>query len=191
MSHYEPQQFNLPELNGISQKNIDEHMKLYEGYVKNTNAILDQMRDNPGASEYGAKEMRRRLGFEFDGMRNHEHFFTQWEGDATEPNSDSSLYKKIEEQFGSFDAWKKDFLETAKTRGIGWAILYYDVSGDTLMNVWVDEQHLGHVQGVDFILGIDMWEHAFVYDFATSEKGDYIDAWYSNLNWGVIEKRLG
>lgn len=190
MSYYTPQQFNLPSLDGISQKNIDEHIKLYEGYVKNTNAILEQMYTNPGSSDYAAKEMRRRLGFEFDGMRNHEYFFQQWEDGAQELSQESELYKKLNDQFGSFEDWKKDFVETAKTRGIGWAILYYDKTGDQLMNVWVDEQHLGHAQGLEFILGIDMWEHAFVYDYATSEKASYIDIWFKNLNWNVIEKRL-
>jgi len=190
MNHYTAKKFNISKLDGISEKNITEHIKLYEGYVKNTNVILESMYQNAGSNVYEIKEMRRRLGFEFDGMRNHEHFFTQWEDGAQESNTTSNLYKKIKEQFGSFENWKKDFVEIAKTRGIGWAILYYDRTGDTLINVWVDEQHLGHIQGADFIVGIDMWEHAFVYDYATSEKAAYIDTWYKNLNWNVIEKRL-
>lgn len=189
MSHYTPQKFTLPELSGISKKNIEEHMKLYEGYVKNTNTIIEKMQSDPGASDYATKEMRRRLAFEFDGMRNHEYFFEQWEEGAVEP-SDSELIKKIESEFGSFENWKNDFIELAKTRGIGWAILYYDPIGGHLLNTWVDEQHLGHLTGLQVIVALDMWEHAFVYDYATSEKADYIDAWYKNLNWSKIEARF-
>jgi Fe-Mn family superoxide dismutase len=195
MKNYEAKQFNIPELKGISAQNIAEHMKLYEGYVKNTNNILNEIEklsQNPSPDEhvYAITEMQRRFAFEFDGMRNHEYFFAALEGGAKELSADSPLRAAIEKEWGSFDAWLSLFKVLAKTRGVGWAILYHDPVADRLVNGWVDEQHMGHLNGLRPVLCLDMWEHSFVADYQPSGKGQYIEDFFDNLNWEVIEKNF-
>lgn len=191
MKKFEEQKFNIGELKGISSKNIEEHLKLYAGYVKFTNLILDKIAEYMADSEknaYVLGELQRRFSFEFNGMRNHEYYFRSLEGGARPLPENSELKKKIESQAPSFEAWLSGFKAIALTRGIGWAMLYYDKHTDQLVHAWVDEQHLGQLNGLQLILGIDMWEHAYVYDYPTSEKKKYVEAYFENVNWSVIEQ---
>lgn len=185
---YTPREFNIPELKGISKQTIDEHLKLYQGYVKHTNLILEAVRE--GKEGYEISEMRRRLGFEFDGMRNHEYYFEQLEGGPVEWSKDAALTKKLEEQFGDSKSAFEDFKKVASTRGVGWAVLYYDKANDQLIQTWVDEQHLGQLNGLEFIFGLDMWEHSYMLDYAPSKKMEYFDAYMDNVNWKVVEDRF-
>lgn len=189
MHTYEEQKFNIPELKGISKRSIEEHLKLYAGYVKHTNLIGTKIAEYMADSEknaYVLGELQRRLGFEFNGMRNHEHYFRAFEGGPT-PLSDSELKQAIVKEFGSFEVWFGTFKAIAMTRGIGWAVLYYDPTVQKLVHAWVEEQHLGQLNGLQFILGLDMWEHSYMLDYAPSEKKKYVEAFFENLNWGVIE----
>lgn len=185
--------FNIPKLNGISEKAIEEHLKLYAGYVKHANLILEKIEEYSKDSEkyaYALGEIQRRFAFEFDGMRNHEFFFKSLEGGAKSLQENSPLKKAIDEEWGSFENWLNNFKSIALTRGIGWAILYFDKNTNRLINTWSDEQHLGHLTGLKWVLGIDMWEHSYLFDFLPSEKKKYIEAFFSNLNWEVIEKNF-
>jgi Fe-Mn family superoxide dismutase len=190
MTQFTAKQFNIRPLQGLSETTIVEHIKLYEGYVKHANLILSKIESLKGNTDsaYELGETRRRFGFEFDGMRNHELYFSALEGEATPLNSSSKLSVKIEEQFGSTEAWLTDFKTLAKTRGIGWAILYYDKNTDSLLNSWVDEQHLGHLVGLAPILALDMWEHSFVADYQPSGKPQYIDDYLAQVNWTFVEQ---
>ncbi len=193
MSNYIEKKFNIPELKGISKKNIEEHLKLYAGYVKNTNLILEKIEELSADSEknaYVLGELQRRFSFEWNGMRNHEYYFGGLEEGTTSLSEDSALYKEIEKEFGSFDSWLARFKTIAKTRGIGWAILYYDCDAKKLINGWVDEQHLGHLNSACYIVGIDMWEHAFVADYQPSGKPQYIEDYFANLNWKKAEENF-
>ena len=188
MNHFTPKTFTIPELAGISKQNIEEHMKLYQGYVKFSNYILEQITELSKDAEknaYKLGELQRRFAFEFGGMRNHEIYFASLEGGAT-PLSDGSLKESIEKEWGSVDAFLGRFKAIALTRGIGWAMLYFDEQSGHLLTQWVDEQHLGHLQGLRPILALDMWEHAFVYDYPTSEKKKYIEAFFEKLKFIVI-----
>jgi len=184
---YTAQKFNIPELKGISQKTIEEHIKLYEGYVKNLNTIHEIV-ENTNNPEYARRESYRRQGFEFGGMRNHEYYFKSFEGGAQAPNEASELYKKIVEWTGTFEVFMTIFKNLATTRGIGWAMLGYDKQTDKLIQYWVDEQHMGHLPGVSPIICLDLWEHAFVMDYVPGDKKKYVEAFFENLNWNVIEK---
>jgi len=186
MSYYSAQTFDIPELTGISQKTIEEHLGLYAGYVKNTNAILEKMSQTDSYGDYENAEMRRRFSFEFNGMRNHEYYFQQLTGGPQEI-SDGDLKEHIEKDFGSFEKWLEQFKTLASTRGVGWAILYYDPVGKRLLNGWVDEQHFGHLLGLRPVLALDMWEHSFVADYQPSGKKQYIEDYFSNLNWSIVE----
>lgn len=190
MTKFEAKKFNIPELKGISAKSVEEHLKLYEGYVKHANLILDEIASrNPDQDGYAISEMQRRFSFEFDGMRNHEIYFSSFEGGATEI-SEGELKNAIAKEWGSFENWLSRFKTIAKTRGIGWAILYYDPKSDALLNSWIDEQHLGHLNGCTPILALDMWEHSFVFDYQPSGKAQYIEDFFANLNWSVIESNF-
>lgn len=193
MKHYEPKSFTIPELKGISAKNIEEHLKLYQGYVKHTNLIIDRISEYSADNEkyaYELGELQRRFSFEYNGMKNHEYYFEQLEGGPIALDPASPLALTITESFGSFDAFVARFTGIALTRGIGWAILYRDLDTDQLVTAWVDEQHLGQLNSAQFIFGIDMWEHAYVADYQPSGKKQYVADYLSQVNWTTIAKRL-
>lgn len=193
MKTFETKTFNIPELKGISAKNIEEHLKLYSGYVKHANLILEHINELAKDSEknfYELGEIQRRFSFEFNGMRNHEYFFSSLEGGSTELKDGSKLKSAIEEEWGDLESWLNRFKAVALTRGIGWAILYYDIQSKRLMNQWVDEQHLGQLSFCKPILALDMWEHSYVADYAPSGKKQYVEDFFSNLNWSVIENNF-
>lgn len=190
MKEYTAKTFQIPELVGISAKNIEEHTKLYQGYVKHTNLILakiEELKADPEKNAYALGEVNRRLGFEYNGMRNHEVYFGALVDGAQAPDESSDLHKKITETWGTFDSWLTEFKIIAMTRGIGWAMLYYDKKNNRLLNAWIDEQHLGQLQDCTLILGLDMWEHSFVADYQPSGKKQYIEDFFKNVNWKTIE----
>jgi superoxide dismutase, Fe-Mn family len=189
---YEAKVFNIPEVEGISKATMANHLGLYQGYVKHVNVIEEKIKElsqDVEKNAYTIGELQRRLGFEFCGMRNHEYFFAQFEGGAkTLP--EGRLKDLIETQWISFEAWLKGFTQIAKARGIGWAMLYYDKQTDQLVQTWVDEQHIGQLVDVDIVLALDMWEHSYLMDYASADKGRYIEAFFKNLNWEVVSARL-
>ncbi|MFA6301015.1 MAG: Fe-Mn family superoxide dismutase [Candidatus Paceibacterota bacterium] len=192
MQKFEEMKFNIPELKGISKKNIEEHLKLYAGYVKFTNLIWEKLGElmvDAEKNSYVIGELQRRFGFEFNGMRNHEYFFKSLEGGAKTLPANSQFKKEIE-KIVPFEKWLEIFKSIAMTRGPGWAVLYWDKQTKQFVSTWIDEHHMGQLNGLNWILGIDMWEHAFVYDYSTSEKKKYIEAFFENLNWEIIEENF-
>lgn len=191
---YEAHTFDLPELPGLSEKQLEAHLGLYAGYVKNINHLREQIQDLEAADKekyaYAIMELRRRLGFEFNGMRMHEYYFTQFEGGGTDADTDSPLAKAVSDKYGSWDAFIEHFKTVGVTRGIGWTILYADPQADTVHTTWVEDHELGQLAGLPVILAMDMWEHAFMVDYLPSEKKQYIDAFLANTNWNVPEKRF-
>lgn len=201
MQKFEEQKFDIPELKGISKKTIEEHLKLYAGYVKHANLIMEHIEtlandaDLPAAQgsaqagkyAYELGELQRRFAFEFDGLRNHEYYFHSLEtGERALPEK-SPLKKELENTWGSLEKFLARFKAIALTRGIGWAFLYYDPKTKRLLNQWVDEQHLGHLAGLSPILALDMWEHSYVADYAPSGKKNYVEDFFVNLNWEAVE----
>ena len=189
---YTEQSFTISELKGISATTIEEHKKLYAGYVKHTNLILEKINElskDPETNTYVLGELQRRFGFEFNGMRNHEYYFENLENKA-QAITEGKLKQAIEKEWGSFDAFISRFKAIGMTRGIGWAVLYFDTKAEKLVTAWVEEQHLGQLNGLTFILGLDMWEHSYMLDYAPSEKKKYIEAFFENLNWEPSEKRF-
>jgi Fe-Mn family superoxide dismutase len=189
---YDPLTFDIPEMDGISTDTMENHLGLYQGYVKHVNLIREKIEaynNDPDNNAFAIAEMQRRLGFEFGGMRNHEYYFSQFEGGA-QPLPEGPLKSKLEQQWGSVDNWLNRFRDIAKTRGVGWAMLYHDPHTDQLVQTWVDEQHMGQLADLDIILALDMWEHSYMRDYPSSEKGKYIDAFFANLNWQVVSDRL-
>lgn len=193
METFQVKTFQIGELKGISAKNIEEHLKLYKGYVTNANLIFNKISELKNDLEKNAfvlGELQRRFGFEFGGMRNHEYYFSSLSGGSKEINKESNLYKAIEKEWGSFENFLAHFKFVATTRGIGWAMLYFDKVYDKLIISWVDEQHIGQLVGLSPILALDMWEHAYYLDYIPSEKKKYIEAFFENLNWEVVEENF-
>lgn len=193
MTQFTAKQFNIGELVGISAKNIEEHTKLYEGYVKNANLINEHIEEFSKNSEkytYELGEINRRFSFEFNGMRNHEAYFSLLEGGAKEINTESPLSKEIVSNFGSFENMLNRLKTIALTRGIGWAMLSKDHESKSLILHWLDEQHLGQLQNTKPIIALDMWEHSYVADYQPSGKKQYIEDFFKNLNWSVAEERF-
>ena len=193
MKKFEEMKFNIGELKDISAKNITEHLKLYSGYVKNANIAVEKIGElmaDPEKNMFVLGEMHRRFSFEFNGIRNHEYYFKSFEDSPKNLEEKSELKKAIIEEFGDFDKWLQRFKAIAMTRGVGWAMLYYDPHTKQLLNQWVDEQHLGQLNGCQTILSLDMWEHAFVADYEPSGKKQYIEDFFENLNWKKIENNF-
>ncbi len=192
---YTPRQFNIPDINGISKKTIEEHLKLYAGYVKHTNLILEKIPEYRGYEKedafapYVVSELYRRFSFEFNGMRNHEYYFEQLEG-GQKTLMNHPLNEQMIKDFGSVENWLNEFKSLCMTRGIGWAVLWYDKVNDKLINSWVDEQHLGHLNGLAFIYGIDMWEHSYLIDYIPADKKQYVESYLMATNQEVAGARF-
>ncbi len=184
---YEAKTFDIPELEGISQESIDLHLGLYAGYVKHVNHIHAEMQNV--TNSYARAEMQRRLGFEFGGMKNHEYYFAQFEGGAT-ALPEGKLADMIINQFGSHDAFVTHLTGIAGTRGVGWVMCYIDRAAERLVCTWVDEQQLGQLADVDIVLALDMWEHSYMRDYLPTAKGEYVAAFFQNLNWEVVASRV-
>lgn len=191
---YQAEDFSIVKgINSLSDKLLENHFLLYEAYVKNTNLIdeklaeLSKQKEGLNSPEYN--ELKRRFGWEFNGMRLHEYFFENLTKEQTMLKEDSALYQKIVDDFGSFDAWKNDFLSTAKIRGNGWAILYYDFLGDRLFNVWINEHDKGHLAGEAPILVIDAFEHAYMIDYGL-KRPEYIAKIWENIDWEIASDRF-
>lgn len=190
---YEAKKFMLPKLDGISDKSIEEHIGLYEGYVKNLNAISALLPEYAKDSEkhaHALSELIRRRSFEFDGMRLHEYYFSQFEHGASAVPTSGPLFDAIAKEYHKPEYLIEMMKAIAKMRGPGWAILYWDPEGKQFLTGFAGEQHQGHFVTLPIILALDVWEHAFLLDYGAQGKGKYIDAFFNNLNWGVIEKRF-
>lgn len=194
MKTYTPKKWDLAGLQGISDATLEMHFALYEGYVKNTNLLLEQTADIRKSGEgQGANpkfaEMVRRFGWEFSGMRLHELYFDNMTKNPSELKS-GNLYNVLGESFGDFETWKKDFFAVGGMRGVGWAIAYYDTVTGQVTNHWVELHQDGNVPTFVPVVVMDCWEHAFIKDYKPSERGKYIEAFYANLNWAACEGRL-
>ncbi len=189
---YQPKKFDqLLGAEGFSEKALQTHFTLYEGYVKNTNLLLEKLAElrQEGKNDTPMfAEMKRRFGWEFNGMRLHEYYFSAMTKDAKGLDDSSALAQKITEDFGSVEEWKKDFLATASARGIGWTILAYDSIGKKLINLWVNEHDVGHMAGTHVLLPLDVFEHAFIIDYGT-KKADYLSAFMRIIDWSVVDER--
>jgi Fe-Mn family superoxide dismutase len=176
---------------GFSETLLKNHFTLYQGYVTNTNKVLDtleQMLKEGKTATPEFAELKRRLGWEFNGMRLHEYYFENLGGKAPLDGS-GKLGKKIAADFGSIEAWEKDFKATGAMRGIGWTVLYQDSANGKLINFWINEHDVSHPAGCNPIMIMDVFEHAFMLDYGL-KRADYIEAFFKNIDWKAAEARL-
>lgn len=181
----------LGKIKGLSDNLLKMHFTLYEGYVKNTNALITaigDMENNNQDRTLAFMALQRRFGWEYDGMRLHELYFENL-GQSNPLAISSDLYKQIVSDFKSFDNWKKEFLSMGLIRGIGWVILYKDPIQNRLFNVWVNEHDLGHLAGGTPLLVMDVWEHAYITEYGL-DRARYIDMFMQNINWDAVMKRF-
>lgn len=190
---YTPRNFaHLLGTPGFSDQLLNNHFTLYQGYVKNTNALAEVLRKlvklgKTGTIEYA--EMKRRFGWEFNGMRLHEYYFENLIKSGEPLRKDSPLSRKLVEDFGRFELWEQGFKGVGGMRGIGWVVLCQDTLTNRLFNVWIDEHDAGYLVGSTPLIVMDVFEHAFMLDYGL-KKADYVNAFFNAIDWTVIEKRL-
>jgi Fe-Mn family superoxide dismutase len=178
-------------LAGFSDTLLNNHFTLYEGYVKNTNALSDKLKTLTEKGELSTPEFaefKRRFGWEWNGMRMHELYF----GNMTKESvtlSAGALKEKLVAAYGSIENWEKNFVGTGSMRGIGWVTLAEDAENGKLYNVWVNEHDLGHLVGTTPLLVMDVFEHAFMIDYGL-KRADYITAFMKAVDWKTVEARF-
>lgn len=194
---YSPRQFAISDLHGISNQTLEMHFKLYEGYVKQANLLNEQIADLITNGQVDQEDMpayselTRRLGFEYNGMVLHEYYFENMNRSGLGKPAMGSLFQQAAEtSFASYDIWKANFASVGKMRGVGWAICYQDPVNGRLTNNWVSLHQNGNIAGFNPILVMDVWEHAYLLDYAPAEKSKYIEAFFSNIDWNAVETRF-
>jgi len=193
---YRAKEFHLSGLSGISDQTLEMHFKLYEGYVKETNRLTEKIAEFLKDGQVDQEEMpayselKRRLGFEYNGMVLHELYFGNLKkGGGGDPHSVSPFSIAARLSFGSYELWKTDFISIGKMRGVGWALCYQDPRNGRLSNHWITLHEIGNVAGFKPMLVMDVWEHAFLLDYKPAERAKYIAAFFSNIDWSVVEER--
>jgi len=195
---YKAREFNLSGLTGISDETLEMHFKLYEGYVKETNTLTEKISEFIKDAKVDQEEMpayselTRRLGFEYNGMVLHEYYFENLKrgGGPGDPEKTAQFATAAESTFGSYEIWKADFVGIGKMRGVGWAICYQNPANGRISNHWISLHETGNVAGFDPILVMDVWEHAYLLDYKPAERPKYIEAFFANIDWTAVEKRL-
>ena len=190
---YEPKNFDsLIGTPGFSDQLLKNHFTLYQGYVTNVNKLSDELASLQKDGKAGTPawaELKRRFGWEWNGMRLHELYFDNMSKTAAPFDKNSALGKKIQDQFGAYENWEKDFKSSGTMRGIGWVILYHDPQADQLFNTWVNEHDMGHLAGSNPLLVLDVFEHAYTLDYGL-KKADYIEVFLKAIDWRVINNRF-
>lgn len=190
---YEQKNFDaLLGTKGMSDTLLKNHFTLYQGYVTNTNKVSDALgalaKEGKAATpEYA--ELKRRFGWEWNGMRLHELYFGNIAKGGKPIDKNSNLSKKIAADFGSYENWEKDFKSTGTMRGIGWVILYHDAAAGRLFNTWINEHDVGHLSGAAPLLIMDVFEHAYMVDYGL-KKADYIEAFFNAIDWNAVSARV-
>jgi superoxide dismutase, Fe-Mn family len=190
---YAAKDFNLSGLNGISDKTLEIHFALYKGYVTNTNTLNEQIAQLIKDGKIGSPayaELTRRLGFEYNGMRLHEYYFSNLTAGGSDKPASGKLLTAINASFGDFDTWKSDFTKVGAMRGVGWAILFQDPFTGRLSNHWITLHEDGNPAGFAPVLVMDVWEHAFLLDYKPADRPKYIEAFFSNIDWKAVEGRV-
>ncbi len=176
---------------GLDDELLKMHFKLYQGYVTNVNNASDQIEGLNAAEKNRSLEyagLKKLFAWEYNGMTLHEYYFANL-GGKDPLNEKDPLFIKIADDFGSYDLWKKDFIATGAMRGIGWAIAYIEPKEGRLINTWINEHDLGHLAGGKPILVMDVFEHAYITQFAL-DRAKYIDVFFNNINWSEVSKRF-
>ena len=177
---------------GFSDALLRNHFTLYQGYVTNTNKVAEALgtmaRDGKMATPEFA-ELKRRFGWEWNGMRLHELYFGNMTKGGKPLDPQAPVATKLAMDFGTVALWEKEFKATGTMRGIGWVILAYDRVAGRLFNTWINEHDVGHLAGAEPLLVMDVFEHAFMLDYGL-KRVDYIDAFFASIHWDEVATRF-
>lgn len=182
---------NLIGTPGFSETLLKNHFTLYQGYVANTLKVaemLDGLLKEGKENTPDFAELKRRFGWEWNGMRLHELYFANLGGNGNSASAPKTL-EIIKSAFGSFDQWQRELKATGMMRGIGWVILYYDQEIGNAYNCWINEHDVAHLAGGAPLLVMDVFEHAFLLDYGL-KRADYVDAFVKAIDWTAVEKRV-
>jgi Fe-Mn family superoxide dismutase len=194
---YKSRYFDLSGLRGISDHTLETHFRLYEDYVRATNTLGRKFAEAASAvTAEGDRSatlarLARLLGFEYNGMVLHEHYFGNLKRDGSgEPAQASAFRTAADDSFGGYDAWRRDFVRLGSMRGAGWAITYLDTRSGRLSNHRIALNEVAHMPGFAPVLVMDGWEHAFVPDYRPAERPLYVESFFTNVDWAAVEARL-
>ena len=184
---------SIYQMRGISRKTIEEHLKLYQGYVNKYNEIqekLSSLTDDDYAKANQTysliRELKTELSFAYGGVINHEIYFSHLGGKGGSPSGD--LLAQIKKDFGSFESYKKDVKATGLAAR-GWVWTAWNKKEERLFNYLGDAQNTYPIFMAEPILALDTYEHAYFIDYGVN-RGDYIDTFFDNLNFMVIEENF-
>ena len=194
-SPYKPRHFDLCGLRGISDQTLEMHFAIYEEHVAATNLLgevlaeVARRRDSALLASYA--EVKRRLAFEYNSMTLHEYYFDNLRRDGGgEPGSRSAFRTLVQESFGTFEAWRMDFMSVGRTCGSGWSATYLDVGSGRISNHWVEVHDSPRRGSLKPLLVMDAWEHAYLLDHTPTERPRYIEAFFANVDWTAVEARI-
>lgn len=174
------------EMDGISRASVEAHYKLYQGYVNKRNEILKRLADvdlSAANQIYSdVRGLKVDLSFAIGGVKNHEVYFAHLGGGGGSPGG--SIQSLIERDFGSVQDWAIDLKATGMA-GRGWAWTVYDWDEERLFNFIGDAQNTFPVWNAAPLVALDVYEHAYFLDYGT-DRAAYIDAFFNNLDWSVI-----
>lgn len=187
-SLYSPKDFNyiIPKIKGIDPALMKMHFKLYEGLTHATNKTLQEIKKtNKNSLVYGS--LKKRLSFFYNGMKLHELFF---EGmDSSKNKMPENIKSEIINSFGSISNWIQDFKKSGEIVDIGFVALVKDKKNGKLMNIFITEFEIGDFIEVEYLLVMDVWEHAYITQFGL-DINKYIDVFLQNINWEIVSERL-
>jgi Fe-Mn family superoxide dismutase len=176
----------LLQLDGISRASVEAHHKLYQGYVSKRNEILGKLAavDLSAANQVYSdlRALKVDLTFAIGGIKNHEVYFAHLGGEGGDP--DGAIAALISRDFGSIEAWRAD-LKATGIAARGWAWTAYDWDERRLFNYIGDAQNTFPVWGATPLVALDVYEHAYFLDYQT-DRSSYIDAFFQNLDWEVV-----
>lgn len=175
----------------LSEIQLKEHYKLYEGYY-NTARDLPAKINGIGATENWAsiRGQQKTLQYALSGRELHEIYFDLMSPTPTAFETDASdlLKEHIEKCFGSYEQFLSD-LKAAAKMSRGWYRIELDTTNHKLYHNVGDFHDEGATSGFYPVLALDMYDHAYFYDYQTN-KGAYIDKWLNHLDWKKVSQRL-
>jgi superoxide dismutase, Fe-Mn family len=187
--------FEFKRVEGLSTRALEVHLGFYDGYVKETNSLIEQLQDLPRHHPLTPVErlqrdgLVRRYAFEYNGVLMHEYFFEALSGPGSAPAANGIFSEAVDTSYGGFEIWKRDVEEIAQTRGVGWVVTYHSKGDNRITNVWVDDHTRGHLAGLSPVAVFDLWEHAYLLDFKPNQRSEYMRVIFDNMNWNVVETR--
>lgn len=192
--HYSPKNYDylISNLPGFSDDCLRMHFKLYQTYVESTNGLLKKLKELNDLGKNATIEFakcKHLLNAEFDKMLLHEYYFENLQAHGPSLLPSNPFYEVIVKDFGSYEAWKDDFVSCGLIRGMGWVITYIEPKNGKLLNGWVSENDLDLLNKANPLLVMDVFEHAYITQFGM-ERNTYIEAFLNNVDWNKVAERL-